>query len=181
MSGAGFWSYPEPSWKQSLFLIDFGIDFWSVLAPFPTPTWVPKSTKIDQKSMLRCILSGTPFWDPSWAQFWGQLDPPPTPKYWFLYWFFQVFLNIDHFKLTSILEPILEPTWLHFRPQNPPKTAPSWIPKAIQKLTPFRIVFQHFFARFWLPRWAHVGAMLGPKSPPEPALIWPCADQTPSW
>ena len=95
-----------------------------------------------------------------------------------------MFLKIDHFKLTSILEPILEPIWLHFRPQNPPKSAPSWLPRAIPKMTVF---FDHFFivlSSFFGPKlgpcWAQVGTKIGSPANPEPTLGRPCPFLTPS-
>ena len=61
---------------SSLFQCLFG----SIFARFSTPTCLPKSTKIAQKSMPRCIPSWTPFLDRFLLDFCSQLGPPDPEK-----------------------------------------------------------------------------------------------------
>ena len=57
---------------SSLFRCLFG----SIFARFSTPTCLPKSTKIDQKSMPRCLPLLTSFFDRFLIDFCSQLGPP---------------------------------------------------------------------------------------------------------
>ena len=58
-----------------LFCIVFRCLFGSILALVSLPTWLPKSTKIPEKSMPRCHLSWAPFFDRFLIGFGSQLGP----------------------------------------------------------------------------------------------------------
>ena len=58
----------------------FPCDFLSIFDRFCLPTWHPKSNKIVQKSMPRCIPSWTPFFDRFLIGFCSQLGPPDPEK-----------------------------------------------------------------------------------------------------
>ena len=58
-----------------LFCIVFRCLFGSILAPVSLPTCLPKSTKIQEKSMPRCHPSWTPFFDRFLVGFGSQLGP----------------------------------------------------------------------------------------------------------
>ena len=60
-------------------------------------------------------------------------------------------------KLTSILDPILVPTWPHFATQNRPKSNKKPIQKIISFLIDFAIDFWTVLAPFWDPCWSHLG------------------------
>ena len=59
-----------------LFCIVFRCLFGSILAPVSLPTCLPKSTKIQEKSMPRCHPSWTPCFDRFLVGFGSQLPPP---------------------------------------------------------------------------------------------------------
>ena len=59
-----------------LFCIVFRCLFGSILAPVSLPTCLPKSIKIQEKSMPRCHPSWTPFFDRFLVGFGSQLPPP---------------------------------------------------------------------------------------------------------
>ena len=54
--------------------------FGSILAPVSLPTCLPKSTKIQEKSMPRCHPSWTPFFNRFLIDFSSQLRPPGSQK-----------------------------------------------------------------------------------------------------
>ena len=54
--------------------------------------------------------------------FCSQLGPPEPQKSLKFYLFYSIFCKIGLPKLTSIFDPILVPTWLHFGSQNSPKS-----------------------------------------------------------
>ena len=58
----------------------FRCHFWSILARFCLPTWLPKSTKIDEKSMPRCLPMLTSSFDRFLIDFYSQLRPPESQK-----------------------------------------------------------------------------------------------------
>ena len=60
-------------------------------------------------------------------------------------------------KLTSIFDPILDSTLLHFGIPNPPKSFQISIPRCIEFSIDFCIVFSSILLRFWKPTWSHVG------------------------
>ena len=98
----------------------------SIFARFSTPTCLPKSTKIAQKSMPRCLPMLTSFFDRFLIDFYSQLRPPEPTKSLKSLQFYNIFLFSSHFKIRSILGTLRVPSWLHFPPQlaskNPPKS-----------------------------------------------------------
>ena len=62
------------------FLMVFGIHFCWVFGANLDPTWPPKSTKIDEKSMPRCLRMLTFFFDRFLNDFCSQLRPLEPPK-----------------------------------------------------------------------------------------------------
>ena len=86
----GLWHLYWHFWTSSCALLDlflapfeilaFCIDFSSLLARFCIPTWLPKSTKIDQNSMPRCIVFCTVFFDRFLVHFCSQLGPVGSQK-----------------------------------------------------------------------------------------------------
>ena len=147
--------------KTHLFFIIFSmrflIDFWSLLARFSLPTWLPKPTKIHQKSMPRR--------NPSWASifgrflidFWCQLRSQKLEKSLNNLLFFNSFCKIGLSKLASIFDPILVPTCLRFPSKNPPKTHQNCDLEGIISLIDFCIDFLSIFLRFGRPAWGYVG------------------------
>ena len=134
----------------------FGIDFGCLMARFLGPTWPPKSNKIGPKSASRCTSFGTSFLGTLWVRFWDQLGANRTQKLLIFHYVFHVFLKIDLCKLASISNLIWVPTWLHFPPQHRPKSARRWVPRAMQILMEFWIVFCRFRLhsdRFLEPSW----------------------------
>ena len=75
----------------------------------------------------------------------------------------QGFLKNRHSKFTSIFDPILVPTWLHFGTKNRPNFAHKSTPRGIKKTIDFCIDFLSIFDRFWSPTWGHVGHFFGSK------------------
>ena len=65
-------AFLAPSFFRSFFRCLFG----SILLPFSFPTCLPKSTKIHQKSMPRCLPMLTSFFDSFLMGFCSQLRPP---------------------------------------------------------------------------------------------------------
>ena len=152
------------------FSMPFWIDFVSIFDPILAPTWPPKSTKIHEKSMPRCLPKMTSFFDRFLIDFWSQFGPPEPQKSLKFYWFFNVFLIFGVLNIRSILGSIWVPTWLHFCTPNPSKPSPKSIPRAIKIL----IDFCFDFSPCWLRVGSQLGAMLGtffepkhPKMPPE--------------
>ena len=68
------------------FLMVFRIHFWWVFGANLGPTWLPKSTKIDEKSRPRCLRMLTCFFDRFLIDFCSQLRPPDPSKSYFSLW-----------------------------------------------------------------------------------------------
>ena len=124
--------------------------------------------------MPRCLPFLASFFDQFLIDFCSQLRPPETKKTLIFHWFSWVFLKNRFSKLASILDRILEPTWLHFASKNPPKSCQKSIPRSIKILIDFGIDFWSILAPFWSSSWAQVGPKLArfsaqdaPKTPPE--------------
>ena len=64
------------------FLMVFRIHFCWVFGANLGPTWPPKSTKIDEKSMPRCLPMLTSFFDRFLIDVYSQLGHPEPSKYW---------------------------------------------------------------------------------------------------
>ena len=126
----------------SNFFAIFSVTFFrSLLGPifdrFWVPSWGPKLTKIEQKSMPKCIPFSIPFFDRFLVDFGTQLRPPETKKSLIFHRFSYSFWKNRSSKLISIFDPVFAPTWLHFGSQNPPKSLQKPIPKTIKILIDF--------------------------------------------
>ena len=66
------------------------------------------------------------------------------------------FLRNRHSKLTSIFDPMLVPTWLHFGIQIPPISDQKSIPRGTKN--------DRFLDRFFVEVGSNLGPKLGPKS-----------------
>ena len=154
-----FW--PSLGFPWRLFLASvFRCLFQSIFDWFSIPTCLQKPTKINQKSMPRGTPSWTPFFDRFLIDFWSIFRPPEPQKSLKFYWFYKYFCKIGLSKLTSIFDPILVPTCLHFPSQNPPKSFQKPSPGAINFLIDFWMDFLSILAPTWDPTWGQVGAML---------------------
>ena len=82
--------------------------------------------------------------------------------------FYSSFLFFTLFKIRSILNPILVPTWLHFPSQNPLKSFQKSILKGIDFLIDFCIDFLSIRPPSWDPSWGHVGHIFAQNG----AVLW---------
>ena len=71
--------------------------------------------------------------------------------------------------LGPILAPSWGPTWLHFGPQDPPKSHQDPIPRGIQIQIDFRLDFASILVPSWPPTWPQLGAQKRPRSDPRGA------------
>ena len=83
-------------------------------------------------------------------------------------------------KLTSIFDPILVPTCLHFPSQNPPKSFQKPSPGAINFLIDFWMDFLSILAPTWDPTWGQVGAMLATFPAQDASMTPPRRSKMPS-
>ena len=143
-----------------LFCIVFRCLFGSMLAPGSLPTCLPKSTKIQEKSMPRCHPSWTPFFDRFLIDFYSQLRQPESQK------------SSPRCSESTIFQKIAFRNWHRFlidfganlAPfclQNPPKSFQKSIPRGIKKTIAFCIDFLSIFHRFRRSIWCHVGHFFG--------------------
>ena len=128
------------------------------------PTWLPKSTKIHEKSMPRYLPIMTSFFDRFLIEFWPQLRPPEPSKSLFFLGKNKVFSKQRLSKLGSIFDAILVPTWLHFAFPNQPKSFKNPTPRAIKILIDLCFDFFSILAPFWGPSWSHVGHLFPAKT-----------------
>ena len=122
---------------------------WPVLAclgsTFPpnlAPTWLPKSTQIQTKWSLDGVPILTSFLHRFLFDFYSELGPPKLQKSLKIHLLYNRFLFFTLFKIRSIFNPILVPTWLHFPSQNPSKSLQKPILKGIDFLIDFDIDFK---------------------------------------
>ena len=138
---------------SSLFRCLFG----SIFARFSTPTCLPKSTKIAQKSMPRCLPMLNSFFDRFLIDFCSQLGPPEPKK------------SSPRCRESTIFQKIAFRKWHRFLIDLGANMAPFWLPKSSQilpKIDPkMHQIFDRFLHRFFL----HFGSILGPKLGPR----WP--------
>ena len=90
--------------------------------------------------------------------------------------FHQFYISLalfTHFKIRTIFDPFLAPTWLHFPSKNPTKILQNRIFKGILKINDFGVVFGAILAPTWGHLGAQVGAMLGSKTALEPPKMPP--------
>ena len=137
--------------------------FGSTFGGFSSPTWLPKSTKIGQKSMSRCLPKLIAFFYGVLIDFGSQLRPSEPSKPWFFLRKNEVFSRNCLSKLRMIFDTILVPTWLHFASPNPPKSFQKSIPRRIDFLIDFCIDFCAILAPYWGPSWGQVGDFFGQK------------------
>ena len=78
-----------------------------------------------------------------------------------------MFLIFGTYKMRSILDAILVPTWLHFPSPNPPKSSQKLIPRGVWFLIDFSFEFLSILAPFWEPSWSHVGQLFRAKTAKE--------------
>ena len=111
--------------------------------------------------MPTCLPKLNSFFHRFLFDFYSELGPPKPQKSLKFRLFYNSFLFFTLFKIRSILNPILVPTWLHFPSQNPPKST-KILPKTDPKM---HQIFDRFLHRFFF----HFGSILGPKLGP----CWP--------
>ena len=133
----------------------FCIDFWSYF----DPNLPPKIHKNREKSMLRRTLSWSRFLYRFLMHFGTQLTFPKPQKSLKNNWFLLVFVKIGRSKLTSIFDPILVPTWLHFSSENPPRSRK----KLFFMPSFFRSMFTLILIQCLLHFGPQVGTMLASK------------------
>ena len=123
--------------------------------------------------MPRCIPSWTRFLHQFLIDFCSQLRPQKPQNSLKKHWFYRYFCKIGLSKLTSIFDPILVPTWLHFPSQNPPKSLQKPILKGIDFLIDLGIDFYTILAPTWNHLGPQVGAILALKIAQEPPKTLP--------
>ena len=111
--------------------------------------------------MPRGTPSWTPFFDRFLIDFWSIFRPPEPQKSLKFYWFYKYVCKIGLPKLTSIFDPILVPTYLHFGTKNPTNSPQTSIPRDIKKWSSLGSIFLAILAPFG----SQVGARLAPFSP----------------
>ena len=111
-----------------------------IFGGFSTPTWQQKATHIVQKSMPTCTLSCSSFSDRLLFDVCSQFLPPISIKSSPCCSESTIFEKAAS-KLTSIYDPILVPTWLHFGTKNKAATVHNSTPRGIKKLIDFCIDF----------------------------------------
>ena len=136
-----------------VFSMPFLMPLGSILPPNLAPQIHQNRWKIDAKMPSHVDLI---FWS-IFNWFLIDFSTPGTSKIMKFYWFYKHFCKIGLSKLTSIFDPILVPTWLHFPSQNPPKSFQKPIPGAINILIDFWMDFLSILAPTWDPTWGHGG------------------------
>ena len=92
------------------FLMVFRIHFCWVFGANLGPTWLPKSTKIDEKSRPRCLRMLTCFFDRFLIDLCSQLPSPEPSKSWFFSKKNEVSSKHRLLKITSIWARFWKPT-----------------------------------------------------------------------
>ena len=136
----------------------FRCHFWSILARFCLPTWLPKSTKIDEKSMPRCLPMLTSFFDRFLIDFYSQLQPPESQK------------SNPRCSESTIFQKIAFRNWHRFLIDFGANLAPFCLPKIHQNRCKNRSQdasnFWSIFASiFFFPFSSNLGPKLGPCWP----------------
>ena len=109
------------------FFIVFRCVFASIFNRFSTPTWLPKSIKIDQTSVPRCLPMLTSFFRSTFDRF---LLPTWTPRIPKIFKMFFLFIYLFDFRCL--------PDKIHIGLQLGANTAPFWFPKSSKTLPPKR-------------------------------------------
>ena len=100
----------------------FDVILASIFGRFSTPTWLPKSTKIDQKSMPRCLHMLTSFFDRFLIDFGSQLGPPNLEK------------SSPRCRESTIFQKIVFRKWHRCLIDLGANRASFWLPKSSQIL-----------------------------------------------
>ena len=119
-----------------LFCIVFRCLFGSILAPVSLPTWLPKSIKIQEKSMPRCHPSWTPFFNRCLIDFCSQLRPPESQK------------SSPRCSESTIFQKIAFRNWHRFLIDFGANLAPFCLPKSTKILSKIDSKMQQIFDRF---------------------------------
>ena len=109
---------PDASCLPSFFRCFFGSCFCRFFMPTSLPTCLPKSTKIDEKSMPRCLPMLTSFFDRFGIDFYCQLAPPEPQK------------SSPRCSESTIFQRIVFRTWHRFLIDVGANLAPFCLPKS---------------------------------------------------
>ena len=120
------------------------------------PTWLPKSIKIHEKSMPRCLPIMTSFFDRFLIDFCSQLGPPNPENSRPHSCESTIFLK-SHFDVHMDFWFDFGANRFDFGSRNPPKSYQKSIPRCIKILIDFCIDFLSILAPTWDPSWGHVG------------------------
>ena len=135
----------------------FDVILTSIFGRFSTPTWLPKSTKIDQKSMPRCLPMLTSFFDRFLIDFGSQLGPPNLEK------------SSPRCRESTIFQKIAFRNRHRFLIDFGANMAPFWFPKSskiLPKIDPkMHQIFDRFWHRFFIDFCSFLEANLGPCWP----------------
>ena len=130
------------------------------MARFCFPTWVPKSTKIDEKSMPSCLPILTSFFDRFLIDVGSQLGPPEPKK------------SSPHCRESTIFQKIAFRNWHRFLIDLGANLPPFSFPKSTK--IPSKIdfkrhrFFDRFLHRFFIDFGSILEANLGPCWPHFP-------------
>ena len=105
--GVGFYCVFLAILLRFIFSSFFQCLFRSIFGRFSTPTWLPKSTKINQKSMPRCLPMLTSFFDRSLNDFCSQLTT--ASKSIKIQFFYNLFLFSCGVPIASNILPNIDP------------------------------------------------------------------------
>ena len=115
----------------------FRCRFGAILARFCLPTWVPKSIKIDEKSMPSCLPILTSFFDRFLIDVGSQLGPPEPKK------------SSPHCRESTIFQKIAFRNWHRFLIDLGANLPPFSFPKSIQIASKIGLKSHHFLDRFF--------------------------------
>ena len=124
-----------------------------------TPSWPPKSKKINEKSMPRCLPKLSWIFDRFVIDLWSMFLPTSTCATFQIIVFpmeKRSFFMKSLFEVLSMLNFILMPTWNHLASQNPLKIHENLDPKRFPIMHPFSLLF-------WTPNTSLLGPNLEPS------------------
>ena len=138
----------------------FRCRFVSILDRFCLPTCLPKSTKLDEKSMPRCLCMLTSFFDRCLIDFYSQLRTPESQK------------SSPRCSESTIFQKIAFRNWHRFLIDLGASLASFCFPKStkiLPKVDPkMNQIFDRFLDRFCL----HFSSNLGPNLEPCWQFFW---------
>ena len=149
-----------------MFFMPFRIDILSIFDLNLAPTWLPKSRKIHEKSMVGGPPMLNSFFDRFLIDFWLQLGPPEPQK------------SSSRCSESTIFKKIGFRTRHQFLINFGTNLASFSMPKTMkihkktdfkrlqkidEKLDDFGIDFSWILASSWDPTWSHVGLQDGPR------------------